>query len=112
MAAVCTRERVGYAFSGRVKASVIRGLAGRCAAACVLLVSPLSHADDITYGYDALGRLVSVAVAGNTANYDYDAAGNITAIRRQGSVSAAHGNASTTQVDAASHVASDQSAAR
>ena len=48
MAAICAREWVGYAFSGRVKASVIRGLAGRCAAACVLLVSPLSHADDIT----------------------------------------------------------------
>ncbi|MFM0080389.1 YD repeat-containing protein [Paraburkholderia sediminicola] len=46
-------------------------------------------ADDISYGYDALGRLTSVTVAGATAYYDYDAAGNITAIRRQGALSAA-----------------------
>ncbi|MFL9950598.1 YD repeat-containing protein [Paraburkholderia agricolaris] len=49
----------------------------------------LAYADDITYGYDALGRLTSVAVAGATAYYDYDAAGNITAIRRQGGVASA-----------------------
>ncbi|WP_246216245.1 hypothetical protein [Paraburkholderia agricolaris] len=51
----------------------------------------LAYADDITYGYDALGRLTSVAVAGATAyyDYDYDAAGNITAIRRQGGVASA-----------------------
>ncbi|MFM0616025.1 RHS repeat protein [Paraburkholderia nemoris] len=43
-----------------------------------------AQADDVAYGYDALGRLTSVTVAGATACYDYDAAGNITAIRRQG----------------------------
>lgn len=48
-----------------------------------------AHAGDIAYGYDALGRLTSVTVAGTTAYYDYDAAGNITAIRRQGALSSA-----------------------
>ncbi|WP_236002494.1 RHS repeat domain-containing protein [Paraburkholderia elongata] len=47
-----------------------------------------AHADDITYGYDALGRLTSVTAAGTTAYYDYDAAGNMTAIRRSGVASA------------------------
>jgi YD repeat-containing protein len=60
-----------------------------CAAACLMMLSSVVRADDITYGYDALGRLTSVTVAGATAYYDYDAAGNITAIRRQGALSAA-----------------------
>ncbi|MGN8139052.1 RHS repeat domain-containing protein [Paraburkholderia sp. 22099] len=54
-----------------------------------------AHADEIIYGYDALGRLTSVALAGDTAYYDYDAAGNITAIRRQAAVSSAAGDASS-----------------
>lgn len=70
-----------------------RVLATRLASCCtvVCLAAPIlsAHADDITYGYDALGRLTSVTVAGATAYYDYDAAGNITAIRRQGTLSAA-----------------------
>ncbi len=63
--------------------------AGCCAAACLLMPMMAAQADDITYGYDALGRLTSVTVSGATAYYDYDAAGNITAIRRQGAMSAA-----------------------
>jgi YD repeat-containing protein len=57
---------------------------------CALFSPVVAHADDITYGYDALGRLTSVTVAGDTAYYDYDAAGNITAIRRQTAESASH----------------------
>lgn len=101
MAAVCVHDRAGLMRSAYLRANVIWALASGGIAACVLLLCPLSHADDITYGYDALGRLTSVTVAGNTAYYDYDAAGNITAIRRQASVSA-------TRADDASHVTSGQ----
>lgn len=58
------------------------------AVACLLASAMPAYADEITYGYDVLGRLTSVSVAGATAYYDYDAAGNITAIRRQAVVSA------------------------
>lgn len=51
-----------------------------------------AYADDIAYGYDALGRLTSVTVAGAVAYYDYDVAGNMTGIRRQGAL-ALTGNA-------------------
>nr|WP_310130679.1 RHS repeat domain-containing protein [Paraburkholderia terricola] len=76
-------------------------MAGRVAGAGALVMACLSgaatsaHADEIIYGYDALGRLTSVALAGDTAYYDYDAAGNITAIRRQAAVSSAAGDASS-----------------
>jgi YD repeat-containing protein len=63
--------------------------AGCCVAAFSLMPMMAAQADDITYGYDALGRLTSVTVVGATVFYDYDAAGNITAIRRQGAMSAA-----------------------
>jgi YD repeat-containing protein len=60
----------------------------RCGAvASLITLCTLARADEITYGYDALGRLTSVSVAGATAYYDYDAAGNITAIRRHGALS-------------------------
>jgi YD repeat-containing protein len=84
----------------------VRQAASSGVLAC-LLASPLSAlADDIIYGYDALGRLTSVSVAGATAYYDYDAAGNITAIRRQTVVS------STPSIDtvASSHPAGAEAA--
>ncbi|HEX7910988.1 MAG TPA: RHS repeat domain-containing protein [Paraburkholderia sp.] len=66
---------------------IVRHAVSGSVMAC-LLTSPMSaHADEITYGYDALGRLTTVSVAGATAYYDYDSAGNITAIRRQATVS-------------------------
>jgi YD repeat-containing protein len=54
---------------------------------CTVLSPVPAHAADIAYGYDGLGRLTSVTVAGDTAHYDYDAAGNITAARRDGTQS-------------------------
>jgi YD repeat-containing protein len=86
----------------QTRARLLQRFATACAVVCI---SSLSHADDITYGYDALGRLTSVTVAGNAAYYDYDAAGNITAIRRQAGVTA-------TRADDASHATSDQTSAQ
>lgn len=69
------------------RASGIRRFDRYCAAALLVTLCTVVRADDITYGYDALGRLTSVTGAGATAYYDYDAAGNITAVRRQGVLS-------------------------
>ncbi len=105
MAVLYARKRVDVAGSLGEPVAVIGRVAGGFAAVCVLLFSSLSHADDITYGYDAVGRLTLVTVSGNTAYYDYDAAGNITAIRRQGSVAAA-------RADDASNATASRAAAR
>ncbi|WP_244305873.1 RHS repeat domain-containing protein [Paraburkholderia lacunae] len=66
--------------------AAVRGAAATALIVGAALCSSFCYADDITYGYDALGRLTSVTVAGVTAYYDYDAAGNITAIQRQGAL--------------------------
>ncbi|KAA1010955.1 RHS repeat protein [Paraburkholderia panacisoli] len=55
---------------------------GAIALACLSIPAMSAHADEVTYGYDALGRLTSVTAGGAVAYYDYDAAGNLTAIRR------------------------------
>jgi YD repeat-containing protein len=84
----------GYAHSclgswGRHRRVLVERVANCCVLVCLAMPIQSAHADDITYGYDALGRLTSVTVAGAIAYYDYDIAGNITAIRRQGALSAA-----------------------
>jgi YD repeat-containing protein len=69
--------------------ALVQCAASCCAVACLLIPVMGAQAEDINYGYDALGRLTSVTVAGASVYYDYDSAGNITAIRRQGTLSAA-----------------------
>lgn len=71
-------------FAGHV--GRIRQFASCCVAISLATLCIVVRAEDITHGYDALGRLTSVTVAGATAYYDYDAAGNITAIRRSGAL--------------------------
>ena len=63
-------EAIARAVAGRVFAIV--------ALACLSTVSP-AGAGTITYGYDALGRVVSATFSnGVVATYQYDAAGNRT----------------------------------
>ncbi|CAG4900844.1 RHS repeat domain-containing protein [Paraburkholderia gardini] len=73
----------------RARLAMLNWSSGAAALACALVMPSMAHADDITYGYDTVGRLTSVTVSGDTAYYDYDAAGNITAIRRAAATSAA-----------------------
>nr|WP_120297687.1 RHS repeat domain-containing protein [Paraburkholderia sp. BL23I1N1] len=89
MTAVDSCEWVVSFLSSCVRSTLLRRFALSCGVISCAVSPVLAHADDITYGYDALSRLTSVTVAGATAYYDYDAAGNITAIRRQGALSAA-----------------------
>ena len=56
-----------------------RYLLAGAAAAAVMAFASVASAEDVTYGYDALGRLTSVTnVDGGTITYAYDAAGNRT----------------------------------
>lgn len=75
--------------SARVFSASVTAAAAAALFVGAAVFSSFCHADEINYGYDAVGRLTSVTAAGATANYDYDAAGNITVIRRQGVLSAA-----------------------
>lgn len=81
--------RIPVQRKARASSATVRGGGAAALVVGAALFSSVCHADDITYGYDALGRLTAVSVAGANAYYDYDAAGNITAIRRQGTLSVA-----------------------